>query len=191
MAEIAPISATQGKTHFNEALYAAAHAIDKDLSTPAATETDNGAGWLKLHFGRTNFIHKVFIYYMFYTNWYDPSTWCVENVENFKTCLSNENNVDVSVYQGGLKQESCGTTQLTYGLEQSDQIYTLICNTRGDEVRLSKNTGVIAVYEIVVIGTGKLLVVGLASALVSLTFSFTFQAKNFSSPSRSRFSFAS
>ena len=119
---------------------------------------------MKVQFGRTNFIHKVEIYCRFYTNWYDPSSWCVENVDRFKGCVDAENNVDVSVYQGEEKQESCGTIQLTHGLERSDQIYTLICNTRGDEVRLSKNTGVIAVYEMVVIGTGKLRVLGLASA---------------------------
>ena len=71
--------------------------------------------------------------------------------------MDNDNNVDVSVYQGEVKQKSCGTLQLTYGLEQSDQIYTLICNTDGDTVKLSKSTGNIAVFEVVVIGTGKLL----------------------------------
>ena len=70
--------------------------------------------------------------------------------------MKAENNVDVSVYLGEVKQKSCGALQLTYGLEQSDQIYTLVCNTKGDEVKLSKNTGVIAVHEVVVIGTGKL-----------------------------------
>ena len=57
------------------------------------------------------------------------------------------NNVDVSVYQGEVKQKSCGTLQLTYGLEQSDQIYTLLCNAKGDTVKLSKSTGNIAVFD--------------------------------------------
>ena len=70
--------------------------------------------------------------------------------------MDNDNNVDVSVYQRDVKQGSCGTLQLTYGLEQSDQIYTLICNTEGDTVKLSKNTGFIAVSEVVVTSTGKL-----------------------------------
>ena len=110
---------------------------------------------MKLQFGKTRFIHKVEIYCRFYTNWYDLSAWCVENVDRFKGCVDAENNMDVSVYQGEEKQKSCGTLQLTYGLEQSDQIYTLICNTKGDAVKLSKNTGVIAVHEVVLIGTGK------------------------------------
>ena len=139
---------TQGKTCFNEELYAVAHATDKDLSTAAATETDNGGGWVKIQFGRTYFIHKVVIYYMFYTNWYS-SFFCVQNMERFRGCVKNETNVDVSVYQGEEKQKSCGTLQLTYGQEQSDQIYTLICNTVGDTVKLSKNSGYIVVYEVV------------------------------------------
>ncbi|KAL5264217.1 hypothetical protein ACHWQZ_G005337 [Mnemiopsis leidyi] len=150
IAEITPTSATQGKTHKNEDRYAAAHAIDKDLSTGAVTTTDNGAGWLKLEFDKTYFIHKVVIYYRFYNNWYDPSVWCVQRVANFKSCVDSANNVDVSVYQGEVQQKSCGTLQLTYGLEQSDQIYTLLCNIKGDTVILSKNTGTIAVFEVAV-----------------------------------------
>ena len=148
---------TQGKTwHNNEECCAAAHAIDRDLSTTAATHTDNGAGWVKLQLGTSHFINKIIIYYRFYTDWYDQSNWCVQSESNFKACADAENNVDVSVYQGDVKQKSCGTLQLTYGLEQSDQIYTLICNTEGDTVKLSKDTGTIGVYEVVVIGTGKL-----------------------------------
>ncbi|KAL5252121.1 hypothetical protein ACHWQZ_G015055 [Mnemiopsis leidyi] len=153
IAEIAPTSVTQGKTIDNEECCAAAHAIDKDLLTAAATHTDNEAGWLKIQFDRTHFTHKVIIYYMFYTNWYVPSNWCVQSESIFRSCVDLENNVDVSVYQGEVKQKSCGTLQLTYGLEQSDQIYTLVCNTEGDNVKLSKDTGVIAVNEVVVIGT--------------------------------------
>ena len=149
---------TQGKTvHNNEEIYAAANAIDRDLSTAAATHTENGAGWLELQFDKTYFINKIIIYYRFFTDWYYPNDWCVESVSNFKACVDNENNVDVSVYQGDVKQKSCGTLQLTYGLEQSDQINTLICNTEGDTVKLSKDTGDILVFEVVVIGTGKLI----------------------------------
>ena len=151
IAEITPTSVTQGRTYQDdEDCCAAAHSIDNDLSTPAATHTDNGAGWIKLEFDITYFIHKVVIYHRFYTNWYDPNNWCTQSVTNFKECVDNDNNVDVSVYQGGAKQKSCGTLQLTYGLEQSDQIYTLICNTKGDTVKLSKNSGNIVVYEVIV-----------------------------------------
>ena len=60
----------------------------------------------------------------------------------------------MSVYQGEVKQKSCGTLQLTYGLEQSDQIYTLECNAEGDTVKLEKNRGKISLYEVVVTGSG-------------------------------------
>ena len=59
-------------------------------------------------------------------------------------------NVDVSVYQGNIKQKSCGTLQPNYGLEQTDQIYTLICNAEGDSVKLRKSTGLLELSEIVV-----------------------------------------
>ena len=156
VAELTPTKVTQGKTlYLNEEQFAATHAIDKDLSTVAATVTDNGAGWIKLEFDGTYFIHKVLIYHQFYTDWYQnrpESQWCAENDANFKMCVDGHNEVDVSVYQGEVKQSSCGTLQLTYGLEQADQIYTLICDTDGDTVKLSKSIGNINVAEVVVKG---------------------------------------
>ena len=149
--EITPTSVTQGKTRGN---LVATHAVDKDLSTVAGTGTANGAGWLKLEFDKSYFIHKVVIYSRFYTNWYNPNQFCVKSVNNFKNCVDRENNVDVSVYQGEVQQKSCGTLELTYGLEQADQIYTLICNTKGNTVKLSKTSGWIVVYEIAVTSPG-------------------------------------
>ena len=111
---------------------------------------------MKLEFDKTYSIYKVVIYYRFYTSYYSSSHWCVQSVVHFKKCVDDDNNIDVSVYQGEVKQKSCGTLQLTYGLEQSDQIYTLLCNAEGDTVKLSKSTGAIAVYEVVVSGKGKL-----------------------------------
>ena len=150
-AEITPTVVKQGKTLSNKP---ATRAIDKDLSTYSVTATENGAGWLKLEFDKTYFIHKVIIYYNFYTNPYLPDEWCVTNEARFKSCVDKHNNVDVSVYQGEVKQKSCGTLELTYGLKQSDQIYTLLCNTDGNEVKLSKTKGKIEVQEVVVTGKG-------------------------------------
>ena len=150
-AEITPTKVTQGKTLFNKP---ATGAIDKDLSTFSTTDTGDGVGWLKLEFDKTYFIHKVLIHYKFYTNPYLPNQWCVQNEARFKECVNDQNNVDVSVYQGEVKQKSCGTLQLTYGLKQSDQIYTLLCNTDGSEVKLSKTMGNIDVHEVVVVGKG-------------------------------------
>ena len=75
--------------------------------------------------------------------------------------MFESNNVDVSVYQGEVHQKSCGSLQLTDRLEQSDQIYTLICEDAGDTVKLSKTSDKIdkiEVFEIVVLSdtfTGK------------------------------------
>ena len=133
----------------DEVCCAAEHAVDKDLSTRAATLIDSdGEAWLKLQFDKSNFIGKIIIYYGFYTNWYFEV-----DMEDYIKWIDNRNNVDVSVYQGDVKQKSCGTLQLTHGLEQSDQIYTLICDTKGDTVKLSKSENRILVYEIVVLSS--------------------------------------
>ena len=108
---------------------------------------------MKLEFDKTYFIHKIVIYWRFLTNWYDPNTYCAQNEANFRVCFDSENNVDVSAYNGGVHQKSCGTLQLTYGLEQSGQIYTLLCNTEGDTVKLSKSAGNIVVFELAVTST--------------------------------------
>ena len=62
--------------------------------------------------------------------------------------------MDVSVYQGQVKQKSCGILQRTHGLEQSDQIYTLVCSSDGDSVKLSKTVDTIVVSEIAVTTKG-------------------------------------
>ena len=147
---------TQGETNDNDV---AAHAIDGDLSTVAATSTDGGYGWMTLQFEEPHMIERVMIYYKFFTDWYDPAIGCVESEIRFKSCVANDNNVDVSVYKGDVKQKSCGRLQLIYGLEQSDQVYTLVCDAEGDMVKLSKNSGMLAVCEVVVLshGAGKLI----------------------------------
>ena len=90
---------TQGKLFDDdEKLWAVEHAIDNDLSTVAATETGDGLGWIKLQFDEKHLIHKMILYLRFYTNWYEASTGCILNVEDFKRCADLDNNVDVSVY---------------------------------------------------------------------------------------------
>ena len=98
----------------------------------------------------------MFIYYDFYTNWFIPERRCAQSEANFRQCVDKDSNVDVSVYQGEVEQKSCGTLQLTYGLEQSDQIYTLLCNAEGDNMRLSKVAGRILVFEVAVTVSGKI-----------------------------------
>ena len=147
LGEIIPTSVTLGNTI--DSNHRAEHAIDGDLSTLAGTLTDTDSGWMKFEFDKVHFIHKMIIYYWFYTDWFNPAANCVQSEAAFMGCVNNDNNVDVSVYQGETLQKPCGTLQLTYGLKQSDQIYTLICNAEGDTVKFSKNTGVIALFEVV------------------------------------------
>ena len=149
ISEIPPITATFDKDECN----CAADAIDKDLSTVAATSTIDGFGMLEIEYGKTFFLRKVIIHFLFFNDWFDPGLWCVQSVANFKDCVDHNSDVDVSVYQGEVKLKSCGTVQLTYGLEQSDQIYTLICNEVGDRVRLTKTSlNNLVMSEVIVIG---------------------------------------
>ena len=110
---------------------------------------------MKLEFEKNHLIHKVVIYFRFYTDWFNTNDNCVSDEDAWKTCVDKSNNIDVSVYKDGELRKSCGTLQLTYGPEQSAQIYTLICNTGGNELLLSKTSGDIKIWEIQVIGTGK------------------------------------
>ena len=81
-----------------------------------------------------------------------PSILTANNYCRFKICVDSETNVRVSVYQDSVIQKDCG---LTYGLEQSDQINHISCGAGGDMIKLSKNSGNIVVYEVVIVGPGK------------------------------------
>ena len=133
-------------------------ATDKDLSLGTRIETVNGTAWLMLKFDEIHFIHKIVYYYRFYTDWFitkGNASWCTQEISNFKKCVDQNSNIDVSVYQGDVKQKSCGTLDLTYGLEKPDQIYTLGCNVEGDVVKFTKTTeAAIMAFEIVVTGKG-------------------------------------
>ena len=110
--EISPVRATEGAAVTrNGDVRLAKYAIDKDLSTMATTRTSNGNGWLKLELAKTYVIDMVIVYNRFQTNWYD-NTDCGSSTSSFKDCVDEANNVDVSVYQGGVKLKSCGTLQL-------------------------------------------------------------------------------
>ena len=154
--EITPINVAQSKTLVNrEDKFGAANAVDKDLSTQAGAAESGASTWLKLEFDKTYFIHTIIYYYKFYTDWFNPTAGCASSVEKFKSCVDIDTDIAVSVYQGEVLQRSCGTLQLTYGLKQSDQIYTLVCIAEGDTVKLSKSFGNIAAYEVVVTKIGE------------------------------------
>ena len=114
-----------------------------------------GEAWIKLEFDRKYFIHRVIIYNRFYNNWFTNGP-CGLTIEKYESCVDYQKDVEVSVYQGQVKQKSCGTIQPTYGREQTEQIYTLICNAEGDTLKLSReNSGKFMIWEIVVTGPGK------------------------------------
>ena len=74
----------QSRALKNEEKYFAVNAIDKDLSTVAILEPLNGESWLKLEFDETHFIHKIVIYYQFYTDWSSSSEyWCTKKETNW------------------------------------------------------------------------------------------------------------
>ena len=118
---------------------------------------------MKIELEKLLYVGVITIYYRFYNGWYGIKTGCTNSLNEFKSCIGNHNNVDVSVYQGDVKQKSCGTLQLKYGLEQSDQTYHFICHVNGDNIMLSKTSdtlGVqIVVSEVVVKGAGSCYVV--------------------------------
>ena len=157
--ELTPKQATQSATvGGDENNWSANHAIDKDFATESATHTNNQGGWLKIELEKLFYVGVITVYYRFYYDWYGIKTGCNNSLNEFKACIGNHNNVDVSVYQGNEKQKSCGTLQLNYGLEQSDQTYHFICDVNGDNIILSKTSdsqGVqIVVSEVVIKGAG-------------------------------------
>ena len=121
--EITPSSISQTSPYKDdEASNGADNAIDKDLSTYAATLVSSGTAWIKLEFGKTYFIHKIIIHQNFYTDWLNPDHLCIASVADYKACKDNDNGVTVAVYQGDELKKTCGTLELNYGLTQAEQV---------------------------------------------------------------------
>ena len=78
--EIEPVKITQQQTsHDDEECCAAKFCYDKDLATHAASSSVGGSKvWLKLEFGRVYLVFNVVVYTRFFTNWFDPASWCFE-----------------------------------------------------------------------------------------------------------------
>ena len=128
--------------------------FDKNVRSGAKAPTRNGQteARMKLVFEKINFVHEVRVYFRFFTDWY-RSVRCVVNLAKFKECVDEENDIELSVYQGENLVKICGTFRRTYGQKQSDQIYSLYCNVKGDSVMLRKTTPeLIGIYEVVVTG---------------------------------------
>ena len=149
--ELTPVSVSQSSV-FSDCK--AEKAFDKDTSSRAATKkVPDRNSWMKAELGGHYLVKNVIVYFRFFTNWYISDDLCVQSEGAFKKCVDENTDVEVSVYQERVKQKSCGTLQLTYGLEQSDQIYTMMCDSVGDTVRLSK-LGRVTVFEVAITGRG-------------------------------------
>ena len=144
--ELSPLKVTNSKDSYNEATLA----TDRNLKTQSVAKPVNGEVWFKVEYGKSHFIHKIVIYQVFWSDFYDNTNWCVMSLNNYASCKNVHRNVDVSVYLGEEHQKSCGTLQLTNELKQADQIYTFFCDVEGDSIRLSKKSEQISIYEIVV-----------------------------------------
>ena len=129
--------------------------MDKDLFT--RSKTDKNIGWMELALEGTTFIQKVVIYNRFYTDWFIPDGYCVKSGINYRSCLSKIDNIKVSVHNGGKKIKSCGTLRPKTGLKQSDQIYTVLCNTKGDTIKVTQEDPekVLMIFEIAITGKGE------------------------------------
>ena len=114
-------------------------AVDKDLSTVVSAEATSLKQdiWIRFDFSKTSFVDKVVIYLNFFTDFYHPTGPCMVDEATFRNCKESQKGLEVSV----LKKEehkSCGTIDLSLGLERSDQIYTFDCGAKGNAVVLTK-----------------------------------------------------
>ena len=155
--EIKPIAlSSSGSTRYDRPL---SRTIDKDLSTAISVQTtslEEGI-WIRFELPKSSFVESVVVYLNFFTNSYNPNGSCMVSIEKYRKCKTSHNNTEVSVYQGDVKQKSCGTLYTTFGLDQSDQIYTIKCNVHGDKVVLTKQPidthSLLPLWEIVIFGT--------------------------------------
>ena len=165
--EIRPVRARHSRTHYTLTENEVVHAFDRDPSTISATESKYGTGnfdpesaWLQLQLERVHFVHKVVIYGIFYTKWYNPTHWCIQSTYNFEKCIEFYTNVNVKVYLGYVEQKSCGNLELSTKQSEDDQIYTVFCNVEGDSIMLISEEKIlgknqqIAVREVVITGKG-------------------------------------
>ena len=133
------------------------YAMDKLLSTRAVATADTaGDIWMLMEFDTSYSVHSITIHQLFYTAWFDSNA-CVKSEESYKECQDSQDNVEISIYENGVSKKSCDKLILDDGLEQEDQIYSVVCLEVGDSVKLTKDTGegYIRIYEIVITSTSK------------------------------------
>ena len=158
IAEIAPIRVTQIESTIDgKGKYPAENALDKDLATHSLIPTENGISWLELKFDDTYLIHKVVIYFRFFTGWYHPDDRCAKNQTTFEACVNENRDINVSVYKSDVFEKSCVYPDITSELTQSDQIYSWLCMAEGDTVKIKKSTETnMELFEVAVTSTRKI-----------------------------------
>ena len=128
--------------------------IDHDISTYSVALVSGESVWVDLNLGGLHYIHRVTIYYNFYTDWWPDSSsafnWCQESLSNWDGCTAANANPHVSVFANGANQKLCGTLQISSGLTQKDHIYTFLCHSKGDAVRMHKASRFILFADIIV-----------------------------------------
>lgn len=119
--------------------------------------------WARIKFDDVYFIHKVIVYFRFSTDWFYPTETCTPSSDlilshNWRDCVDRTRDVKVIVKFILDNEErvrfKCGQVGNSYGVKQSDQVYTTLCNKEGNEVRLGKGQGVLDIREVVVTGKG-------------------------------------
>ena len=77
--------------------------MDKDIGFTSLTYAENGGVSFDFDFDKIYFISEVTVYFVFYTDWFWPNDWFVQSLKDFKICVDENNNVDVSVYKGDVQ----------------------------------------------------------------------------------------
>ena len=131
--------------------------IDQDVSTFSTVKPgSDGSVFVHMDLGGLYYVHRITIYYRFYIGWWPDSTqsrWCQDSPSKCNQCITGHNNAMVSVFTNGTSQKLCGTLQISSGLTQKDHIYTFLCHSIGDAVRLHKSSVHIISFADIIVDT--------------------------------------
>ena len=146
------IESTAGK-HADETAFPN-FAVDGDLSTSAILNSEGSSAWLQLDFTEKVHVHKVLMYNEYHRDWFWESG-CRNSLTDYRQCVDMHRSARIDLYNGEEEVISCGKPKPNYGLRQSDQLYTVLCNKLGRSVRLTTINSVTRVFELVVISRGE------------------------------------
>jgi len=93
------------------------------LTTIATISWQDDDIWLKLELGEAQFVHKIVVYQIFYTNW-DGKSGCTADETAYRDCKENQSGTEIAVLLEEQTAKTCGTLTLNTGLEQVNQTYS-------------------------------------------------------------------